>query len=111
MDPKKLFAGELPLQTETTFFILMNVLDIYLTYLLLINGAMEANPMANWVLQRWDFVGMIVFKLIIVTAICIIAQLVATIRPATARVLLIAGSAIVGAVVVYSVSLYLNNFY
>ncbi len=106
---RNLFAGELPLQTETSMFILVNVLDIFMTRLLLAYGAIEANPVANFFLQLWGFNGMIVFKLLMVSFVCLIAQVVATKRKATGRWLLIAGSLIVGAVVIYSVSLYLNK--
>ena len=110
MDVKQILKGELPLQTETNFFILVNVLDVFMTYILLINGAMEANPLANYVLLRWGFVGLISFKLLIVAAVCIIAQLIATRRLGTAQFLLIIGSLIVSAVVVYSVRLYYFHF-
>jgi hypothetical protein len=110
MEPKKIFQGELPLQSETNFFILANVLDVYLTYLLLLRGAMEANPLANYVLVRWGFHGMVWFKLSIVAAVCIIAQVIATKRPGTARFLLIVGIMIVAAVVVHSIRLYWIHF-
>ena len=110
MDINQILKGELPLQTETNFFILVNVLDVFMTYILLVNGAMEANPLANYVLLRWGFGGLIGFKLFIVAAVCIIAQLVATRRLGTARFLLIFGSLIVSAVVIYSVRLYYMHF-
>ena len=111
MDPKKVLTGDLPLQTETTVFILLNCLDIFLTYVLLQLGAMEANPFANYFFQRWNIVGMVVFKLVIVTIVCVIAQLVGTRRLTTARMLLMSGSLIVGGVVVYSLSLLIQKAY
>jgi amino acid permease len=90
-------------------FILVNVLDIFMTRLLLAYGAIEANPIANFFLRFLGFNGMIVFKLLIVSFVCLIAQVVATKRKATGRGLLIAGTLLVAAVVAYSVWLYLNK--
>lgn len=110
MDIRRVFSGELPLQTETSFFILANVLDVFLTYMLLINGAIESNPFANYFLDRWGFHAMMIFKLVIVTLVCFIAQLIATKRIKTARFLLITGTLLVAAVVVYSINLYWLNY-
>jgi hypothetical protein len=110
MEVKKILRGELPLQTETNIFILSNVLDVYMTYLLLLRGAMEANPLANYVLQRFGFHGMVWFKLVVVAAVCIIAQLIATRRIGTARFLLILGTFLVGCVVMYSIRLFAIHF-
>ncbi|GIX00725.1 MAG: hypothetical protein KatS3mg111_4057 [Pirellulaceae bacterium] len=97
---------ELPLQTETCFFLLVSVLDIVLTNLLLRQGAIEANPIAAYFFYRWDFSGLVVFKMTVVAGVCVVAQWVARHNEATARRLLYVGIAIVGAVVVYSAGLY-----
>ncbi len=98
-------TGSLPLQNETTYFILVNVLDIFMTYLLLNLGAVEANPIAAYFIGRWGFAGMIVFKLAIVAAVCVISQVVATRNMRYARGLLWIGIAVVGCVVIYSLRL------
>ena len=110
MELKKILKNDLPLQTESSYFILANVMDIFLTYLLLYNGAIEANPIANAVLQQFGFHSLIWFKLLTVAAVCVIAQLVATRRPTTGRFLLIGGTLLVAAVVVHSIRLYWINF-
>lgn len=99
---RTLLTGHLPLQSETSAFILVNVLDIYMTYWLLTRGAIEANPIADFFYRRFAFNGMIAFKLAIVAAVCVIAQIVATQSLGKARGLLWAGTAIIGAVVLYS---------
>jgi hypothetical protein len=109
MEIKKLFADNLPFQNETTIFILVSALDIFMTYILLRFGAIESNPVANFVFQKWGFQGMIAFKLVIVSIVCVIAQLVATRKPATAQFLLNTGSVLTGSVVIYSVSLFFNK--
>lgn len=100
------FTRKLPLQNETTFFIFVNVLDIFMTYILLRFGAIEANPIANFFLHRFGFDGMIWFKLAVTTCVCVIAQIIATQSIAKAKGLLALGTLIVGAVVAYSVYLF-----
>ncbi len=107
---KNLIVGQLPLQTETTTFILVNCLDIFLTYLLLTLGAIEANPIAAYFMQRHGFNGAIAYKLIIVTFVVVTAQVVAIKKLNTARSLLIGGTLLVGCVVVYSISLIFKHY-
>lgn len=97
-----LFRHQLPLQSETSFFILANVLDIVFTNVLLRMHAIEANPIANYILVYWGFHGMITFKLFLVACVCLITQLIAVHHLRRARQTLYLGTCIVGAVVVYS---------
>lgn len=106
----QLFNRSLPLQNETTYFILVNVLDIFMTYMLMRLGAIEANPIANYFFQLWNFNGMIAFKLVIVAIVCVIAQIVALKKIRAAWFLLTVGTIITGGVVIYSVLLYFRNF-
>lgn len=106
---RHLLTGELPLQNEVTTFILVSVLDIFMTYMLLRVGAVEANPFARFFLDRWGFDGMIAFKMVSVALVTVIAQIVAQFQMSTARKLLIYATAIVGAVVIYSAALLLRT--
>ena len=105
-----IWVRKLPLETETCFFILVNALDVVLTYLLLNHSPEfhESNQVANFFLARYGFKGMIYFKFAMVTMVTMIAQIIAITRPATARWLLIFGTALVGAVVVYSCYLWVT---
>ena len=96
-----LFHHQLPLQSETSYFILVNVLDIVFTNILLRMHAMESNPIANYVFIHSGFHGMIAFKLLLVAFVCLITQLIAVHHMRRARQTLYLGTAIVGAVVVY----------
>lgn len=100
---KHLLTGKLPLQDQTTYFILVNALDIFLTYLILRNGGYEANPVAAWFINNWGIVGMITFKLSIVAAVCVISQIVALRSLKKAAMLLNLGTAIITCVVLYSI--------
>lgn len=105
---RRAFTSQLPLQNETTFFILVNVLDYFLTNMLIRTGAIEANPVAAYALSRWGFPGMVAFKMGIVAFVCIVAQFVAIKSLGRARFILIMGILITGAVVVYSAILFSN---
>ena len=111
-DWKHLLVGQLPLQTETTTFILLNCFDIFLTYILLASNerASEANPIADYFIQKWGFSGAIGFKLAIVAFVTVIAQIIALKKLQTARFLLIGGTFLVGCVVIYSIGLLIKHF-
>ena len=102
--------GNLPLEAETAMFILVNMIDFFMTYLLLTTGPFEeSNPIAEYFLARWGPIkGMLYFKIGLVTFVCIIAQIVALKEFKTARWLLNLGTVIVSFVVIYSLSLYLR---
>jgi len=100
---------ELPLQNQTTTFILINVFDVFMTYTLIRFGGIEANPVARIFLERWGFNGMIFFKMVIVAFVCVVAQIIGHRRLRTAKVLLNFGTLITGAVVVYGIVLYLKH--
>ncbi len=100
---KHLLTGKLPLQDQTTYFILVNTLDIFLTYLHLRSGNVEANPIANFFISRWNIIGMIAFKLVIVASVCVIAQIVAIKSLRKASLLLNFGTAFITCVVLYSI--------
>lgn len=102
---RHLFTGELPLQNEVTVFILVGVLDIFMTYILLRFGAVEANPFARPFLQRWGFNGLIFFKMMSITFVTVLAQVTAQYRMSSGRKILTYGTAIVGIVVIYSIML------
>jgi len=91
-----------PLQTETAWFILINVLDLVLTNILLQRHAIEANPLANYVFVHFGFRGMIVFKLASVLFVCVAAQLIALKSISKAKWVLWFGCIVVGLVLVYS---------
>ena len=94
------------LEFEKTLFVVINLMDVVMTFLLLNHGSFyESNPIADFVLQRWGIVGMTLFKLSVVGVVLAIANLVAIWRLETSRNLLRFGSLLVGSVVAYSVFL------
>ena len=98
-----IFRGHLPLERETCWFILVNVLDIFMTFILLnLEGFRESNAVANYVLSKWGIRGMVYFKMGLVAFITVVAQVAARKRMALGRRLLNFGTFIIGGVVIYS---------
>jgi len=93
---------------ETGLFILVSVFDIVMTHRLIRTGQFrESNPLAAWFYDHWDFDGMIVFKMIMVSVVVVLTQAIARRRPAVARWLLHLATGIAAAVVIYSLLLLL----
>lgn len=107
---KPLLIRSLPLERETSFFILASALDALLTYVLLQGEHfVEANPVARFFLYHWGIQGMVYFKFAMVAFVCVIAQVIAARRHETARRLLYAATLIVASVVVYSMYLFASH--
>ena len=94
----------LRLESETAWFVLLNVCDAVATYLLLWrnSGYFESNPIARWFYHGWGFEGMVWFKMAMVLFVVTVAQLAAHKDERLARTLLVFGSVAVGGVFVYS---------
>ncbi len=105
-----LFGGELPLETETMWFLLVSALDVFMTYLLLRrSGFTEGNPVAAYFYHHWNIKGMVFYKFFMVAFVTVITQIIARKREDIAARLLQFATLIVGGVVVYSLVLYLRN--
>lgn len=110
-DVRRLLTGKLPHESETAVYVLLSVLDFFLTYILLTTGGdgvefVEANPVARWFQHRYGVVmGLLGFKLAVVLLVCVVSQLVAMKRPRVGLGLLWLGIAVTGWVVIYSVRL------
>ena len=97
---------QLPMESETTAFLLAAFLDILLTYLLLASGRFrESNAVADWFIAGWGVKGMVWFKMTLAAVVCVLAQVVATRKPRAGRFILLLGTGVTGAVVLYSVTL------
>ena len=92
---------------ELVWFILVNALDVFMTYWMLQHGGFrESNPVAEFFLYRWGHRGLIYFKFGIVAFVCVIAHIVGQRQPVLASRMLKVGTLIVFCVVVYSFLLY-----
>ncbi len=112
-----LFRRELPLQRESSLFLLVSALDVFMTYLLLAHSGeegggprfYESNPVARTFMFYWGVRGLVYFKFAMVAVVEVIAQIVALKRVETARRLLEFGTVVVGGVVIYSLTLLLRH--
>ena len=114
---RKIVGGELPLETETCRFVLISLLDLFMTFLLLYfsnrgmmrNVVVESNPVARYFISGWGTMGLVWFKIGMVTLIVLATQVVAIRRPSVAQLVLNGATLFVGSVVVYSAYLLLQN--
>lgn len=114
---RRWLGGPLPLQTETTLFIFVSVLDVFMTFLLLWSSAnehlrvrfWESNPVARYFLDGWGIKGLVYYKLGLVTLVVVATQVIARNKPNTARWLLILATVVAAVVVIYSVTLLLRH--
>lgn len=105
-----LFGGQLPLENETTWFVLVSALDVFLTYLLIRQPHYtEANPIAAFFINHWGIRGMVYFKFFMVAFVAVITQIIARTREDIARRVLQFATVVVGGVVIYSLSLLIRS--
>lgn len=102
---------QLPLEEESAVFILVNFADVVLTGLAFSFGAREVNVAANWILSRFDLVGMVIYKFVLVTFILLVCQYIHPTHPRTARMVLLMGSLAYGVLVAsVTIALFRNAF-
>lgn len=103
------FRQWLPLERETTLYVIASLLDFLMTRLLLTSESanghfsfVESNPIARYFLYSWGFNGLIAFKAATVSLVVVVCQIIARSRPDVARRLFTFATLAVMAVVVYS---------
>lgn len=112
-----LLGGPMLAREETLTFIFVNILDYFMTYIVLYYSHMpasplsqrltESNPIAAYFINHWGPIkGMLGFKLTLVVFVCLITQVIAYRQEETARKVLNLGSFVVGCVVIYSLWLF-----
>lgn len=108
-------GGRMALETETCWFVLVNLLDFVVTYRMIGYGNAagvrftESNPIAAYFLNHWGVKGLLGLKLAVVVFVCLVAQYIYRHRPELARMLLILGTAAVAAIVIYSVRMFFQT--
>ena len=104
-------------ESETSVFLLVSMLDFFCTYLLLMTGPaggrqfVESNPVAAWFLNHYGIVkGLLGFKLLLVVIVCGLSQAISYQKPRVGRGILLFGTLVTTAVVLYSVRLLLGSY-
>jgi hypothetical protein len=104
---RSIFSRHFILADETTTFILVNALDLFITYVLLAwpeSGGYETNPIARRLFQ-WDMRSLIAFKFGMATVAAVCCELVAGRNERLGRVVLLSLTVIVGSVAAYGLYL------
>lgn len=106
----------IPLEVETSLFVLASAMDFMMTWLLLnYQGGgdhiefVESNFVARYFLYSWGFNGLIGFKIATVSFVALICQIIARRRIDVARRLLQFATAAAMMVVVYSAVLLVRH--
>ena len=103
---------KLLLESETAWFALASALDFIMTYIMLWHtdaGFIESNPIAVFFLHHWGLKGLFTFKLVVVTFVIVLCQIIARHNYQRARGVLYISTAIVSAVVIYSMLLHYTH--
>jgi hypothetical protein len=109
------FVKRRPFEHETSLYILVSVLDFYMTWWMLNRGAeggfqfVESNPVARFFIEHWGLRGLFGFKITAVVAVLLATVLIAERRPAAARAILWIGILVTGFVVAYSFAMYARH--
>ena len=107
--PSKLerwLGGRVVLENESTWFVLLNALGFFCTYLLVAwpaSPGLEANPVAGLALT-WGFRAYIVLKLIMTVVPMVCCELIARRNRPLGRYLLLALTVVVGGIVAHGAS-------
>jgi hypothetical protein len=103
-------------RSKLYIFSLLNLADLFLTVQLLrqSNGEVyESNPLANWWLTHHGWMGLVLFKLVVVLSAAALFVVIACYRPRAGRRAILLACGILAAVVLYSglllCSLHLNT--
>jgi len=103
------------IETQATWFMLVNFLDAAFTWILLTRGNrsgdggltfVETNRIAGYFLNHWGLKGLFAFKLALVAFVCVVGLTIALRHEERARSVLNFGTLVVTGVVLYSVWLY-----
>lgn len=73
------------------WFVFLSAMDVMMTYVVLRFGGSEANNVAAWILYHWGFIGMIIFKFVLVALVIIICEYVGRRNRSYGRLLIHAG--------------------
>jgi hypothetical protein len=109
---RKSLLSDAALQQELLRFVLVSVLDVFMTYILLRQPGdrfVESNPIARYFIYGWGVKGMVYFKLSLVALVCVISQVVVRRRPLVAKWLLNGATLVVAGVVIYSLMLLVRH--
>jgi hypothetical protein len=72
-------------QDLCVWFVFLSPLDVMLTWIVLHWGGSEVNTLANWIIDRWDILGLVAFKFGVVALVICMIHVVARLSTSAAR--------------------------
>jgi hypothetical protein len=98
------------LQGLSLVLLTLSITDLFVTFALLRTSPRfyESNPVALWILQRWDMAGMTVFKFGAIAVAIALGEVIERRRPGWGKAVLLVGCVATGAVVWHGLRLYLG---
>ncbi len=87
---------------EYGLFMAFNLLDLFVTMLIIQQGGGEANPIAKWFIFLGGKSAFVAFKIVLMLVVIALCEVVARARPTAARLVIWFGILAVGAVAVTS---------
>jgi len=79
---------KLQFPTEYGLFVVVNLLDLFITMLFIRYGGGEANPAARWIMLSFGKTGFVVYKVVLMLVVIGLCEAVAQRRKAMARALI-----------------------
>ena len=79
----KLLSRHMRYPNAYAWLLLLSSMDIMLTWVILLFGGNEVNPVARWVIDHFELPGMIVYKFVLIVFFITICEVVGTLRDIT----------------------------
>ncbi|MBX2852710.1 MAG: hypothetical protein KTR15_13320 [Phycisphaeraceae bacterium] len=81
--PATLLTRHMRYPNSYAWLLLLSSMDIMLTWVILLFGGAEVNPIAREVINRFELPGMIIYKFALIVFFIIICEVVGTLRDST----------------------------
>jgi hypothetical protein len=75
-DRRRWLRGPLLYPNAYALYILLSSLDIIITWTILRAGGQELNIVADWVIRRYDRIGVVVYKFVLLVIVVLICETV-----------------------------------
>jgi hypothetical protein len=88
----------------------LSAADLFMTFLLLRTSPTfyESNPVAQWVFQRWNIAGMVLFKFSVIGFVIVLGELIERRRPRWGKAVLLVGCVATAYAFAHGLRLYLG---
>jgi hypothetical protein len=81
--PVSLLMREMRYPNAYAWLLLLSSLDVMLTWVILLFGGSEVNPLARWIIDHYGLTGMIIYKFALIVFFITICEIVGTLRDST----------------------------